>query len=266
MAIPGRPTYSWSHSRARMLSECARRYFLQYYLAWGGWKSSAPAESRLAYRLKNLTPLAAAVGIVIHRLAAAIASEVRAGREVPEVDIVWGEAARALNEIWRSSDHRDEFVRDPKRHPMLSERYYNVPMSQEKLSLLRLRVRHIVENLCDWPGWYDVAAAAEVHFFEATDPVMFKMDDVSFPLYAAPDLVFKDTEGVWHILDWKTSARMTEQGVEQVRLYYLYLILREVISETDLVEGVVVHLGIPDEERFTIGPADIPRYSDSRHG
>ncbi|MEZ5980259.1 MAG: hypothetical protein R3F34_18885 [Planctomycetota bacterium] len=48
---------SWSVSRDGMLSECARRYYLTYYLAWKGWEWRAPEERKRAYALKKLERL-----------------------------------------------------------------------------------------------------------------------------------------------------------------------------------------------------------------
>ena len=34
--------FSWSRSRDATFHECRRRYFYQYYGAWGGWETTAP--------------------------------------------------------------------------------------------------------------------------------------------------------------------------------------------------------------------------------
>ena len=71
-------TLSWSATRARTLSRCARLYYLRYYLFWKGWEPEASSSSRLAYALSKMSDLPVLVGEVVHDL---IASNVRALRE-----------------------------------------------------------------------------------------------------------------------------------------------------------------------------------------
>lgn len=42
------PRFSWSWSRDRVLRECARRYYWHYYGSFGGWRSGASEEARVA--------------------------------------------------------------------------------------------------------------------------------------------------------------------------------------------------------------------------
>ena len=42
--------FSWSRSRDATFHDCRRRYFYQYYGAWGGWETTAPEEVRRLYR------------------------------------------------------------------------------------------------------------------------------------------------------------------------------------------------------------------------
>ena len=73
------PSFSWSHSRDRTLSECARRFYWQFYGSWLGWRHDAAADVRLAYRLKQLTSLSGALGQAVHARAGEIAVAIRDG-------------------------------------------------------------------------------------------------------------------------------------------------------------------------------------------
>ena len=46
--------FSWSRSRDGVFQDCKRRYFYQYYGAWGGWASDAPEDVRRLYILKGM--------------------------------------------------------------------------------------------------------------------------------------------------------------------------------------------------------------------
>ena len=41
--------FSWSRSRDATFQDCRRKYFYQYYGAWGGWDPGAPTDVRRLY-------------------------------------------------------------------------------------------------------------------------------------------------------------------------------------------------------------------------
>ena len=46
--------FSWSRTRDNVFQECRRRYYYQYYGAWGGWDADADPLVRRLYILKQL--------------------------------------------------------------------------------------------------------------------------------------------------------------------------------------------------------------------
>lgn len=246
------PTMSWSHSRARLLEEdCARRYYWQYYGAHGGWDADAPDETRIAYRLKQLSTLDMVLGQEIHTRAQEIAEAIRGREEPPHLEVLIERTRNALNRVWRGSKNASAFIRAPKRQPMLLESYYGLPTSNDRLLSLRAKLRECIRNLATWPGWEEVRAAPidEVLLFDSTDPVV--MQDM--PIYAAPDLVFRAPDGPWQVVDWKSGS--AAGGPEQLSLYALYLRERGDIPDFDgSCVGRLVLLRDADEEIVPIQP------------
>ena len=147
------PTMSWSHSRARLLEEdCARRYYWQYYGSHGGWDAEAPDETRLAYRLKQLSALDMALGQEIHTRAQEIAEAIRGREEPPSLDRLIERTRNELNRVWRASKDPSAFARAPKRQPMLLERYYGLSVSNDRLAVSPGQARECVTNLADLAG------------------------------------------------------------------------------------------------------------------
>jgi CRISPR/Cas system-associated exonuclease Cas4 (RecB family) len=240
-----------------MLAECARRYLLHFYVAWLGWRFDAPAESRAAYRAKQLTSVPVLIGQEVHGRAREMIEAIRNGQPLPPLEDMIQRTRSALNGAWTASRDIKAFHRSPKRHPMLIERYFNRPLSNDMLGRYRARIPLLHENLYQWPGWDEVRACApaDVIVYDATDPAEFE----GHPLYAAPDLVFRTPEGEWIIVDYKTGKELSDEDREQVELYYLYLVLRGVIAPDDAVTGCLVGLSEPHEERFPLGAEDLER-------
>ncbi len=61
-------TFSWSFSRHSTFEECPRKYWFNYYGAWGGWEYDAPAEARELYLLKKISNLhmLAGIGVILY--------------------------------------------------------------------------------------------------------------------------------------------------------------------------------------------------------
>ena len=76
--------FSWSKSRANVFSECPRRYWFQYYGAWGGWDGSASPAAREAYQLKQLTNRWAWIGATVHVAVERIITSIRLGAMLDE--------------------------------------------------------------------------------------------------------------------------------------------------------------------------------------
>jgi hypothetical protein len=254
MGIPDKPSFSWSHSRYRTFTSCARRYYYAYYLSHGGWCRDAAADVRAAYSNKKLSSLTARIGQLVHQVAADIALAIRNSQPLPEAGESLTRVRQNLNNVWRASADRDAFLRNPARYPMLVERYYREPpITSERLAALAGRVRVLLDNLFLWPGWEDLALckADEIRMFDATEAIEWN----SHPVYAAPDLLYRSPDSAFNIIDYKTGSPDIFDFV-QLRTYYMYLLKRGDLKPTDEVRGRVVYLAQPEERTIPLAAAD----------
>ena len=81
------PEFAFSESRVRLRQGCARAYYYAVYVAHGRWAATPGSEARWAYRLKCATPLAAALGMVVHGAASHCVAQLRAGHAPPDVAV-----------------------------------------------------------------------------------------------------------------------------------------------------------------------------------
>ena len=107
------PTFSWSHSRVRLLDECARAYYWRYYGSHGGWSPLAPEQTQLAWRLKHLVTLNTVFGQVLHRCAKDCAEALRHRRPILTPPDVETRIRGALRAVCAASQNRAAFLRDP---------------------------------------------------------------------------------------------------------------------------------------------------------
>jgi hypothetical protein len=239
------PDFSWSHSRSRLLqNDCARRYYWHYYRAHLGWSDDAGDTARLAYRLKQLQSLPIVLGLQVHQRAREIAEAVREGEDPPSLEQGRERTRGELNRVWRASRDRVAFCRSPKRHPMLVEAYYGLPLSNDYLARVRAKMDACLTHLYAWPGWSELRGLGsdDVLLYEPTDPIEYQ----GTRLYAAPDLVYRTGSAMWEIIDWKTGDCTGAE--DQLAVYGIYLRERLGCLATEgTLRGRVVRLDEPDE-------------------
>lgn len=250
------PDFSWSHSRDDMFRRCQRRYYWHYYGSHRGWERGADEQARAAYRGKNLTTLPLVLGTEVHQRAREIIRSILGGEPAPSLEQCRARTRAGLNRVWRASQDREGFLRSPKRHPMLLEMYYNLPISNDQLARVRAKLELCTAHLCAWRGWEEVRACApeDIQLYESIDAV----EHHGIRLHAAPDLVYRDGRGPWIVVDYKTGA--ADGAEDQLALYALYLRELDVLPGYDgTCVGRVVDLDAGEERSVEIGPAHLAR-------
>ena len=197
----------WSKTRMGIFKECRRKYYLRYYLHWGGWEDQAPEISRLAYRLGKMVTMPMLVGSSVHEVLAAHLRALRNGQyrslnselAVKKMRRVWMDAKR---ELWRAS---------PKKYPPLFEIYYDQIPPQERLLGYADKARRTVQTCRQLPLYRQLKALDRSGFLWV-DPaggafnqrVVFEVGP--YQAISIPDLVFRE-EGIVYLIDWKTGKR-----------------------------------------------------------
>ncbi|MBV8172143.1 MAG: PD-(D/E)XK nuclease family protein [Candidatus Eremiobacteraeota bacterium] len=213
--------YSWS--RADAFYQCPRRFYWQHYGSWNGWEDDAPANARLAYRLKHIQSLAMLIGEIFHAVVG------RALRERPERPssvpaaalhdsaerIFYEQLAASRAKSWRTN---------PKYNANLFEDYYSGGLtareSQEGLVALHKCIDGFAAD-----GFGRRAFGVErARLKMIDDPANFDQKRALIEgviVYAPPDLVVEGKDGTsLHIVDWKTG-RHRDASVVQLAVYGL---------------------------------------------
>jgi CRISPR/Cas system-associated exonuclease Cas4 (RecB family) len=208
--------FSWSSSREKTFRDCLRKYYWHYYGSWEGWRAVAPSESRLAYRLKQITWLPMWAGSVVHETAEAALRAIRAGTR-PSLDGAREQARTALNRGWFQSVNKD-WQRDPKRSTNLFEHYYGQGVSQEDRIALREHVFGCLERFFETEAFARLRDEGPERWLALEELESF--DLMGVPVWVVLDVAFRDGDGVT-IVDWK-SGRPRDEDKEQVKTYALY--------------------------------------------
>ncbi|HET7462564.1 MAG TPA: PD-(D/E)XK nuclease family protein [Longimicrobium sp.] len=253
------PDFSWSHSRDRALSECARAYFWRYYGSHRGWEPGAPESARLAYALKQLTTFPMIVGTAVHECARDSAAAVRKGDARPTFEVMLARVSDALNRAVLGSHHRGQFQRDPKRVVMLRDAWYAGRADVSGLAPALTKARTCLRALDGSALWGELAQCQPGWITIPDGPEAFVHE--GWPIYTGPDLVYRPDGRKVVILDWKTGD--DSDAELQIPLYALYC--RTVLGlpfRDDEWFGRVVNLATGEDTTREITRIDVMRAAD----
>jgi len=213
---------SWSSSRARMFHACKRRYYLQYYLAWGGWNRGASDERKRAYQLKKMTSMPMLAGDAVHSALEEWFQSRESGREFTREEV----EAAALAILRRSyKESRDGAWRSSNKATRLSEHHYEEAKIDEASGAAAEYGKRYVERIKSAVAtFFDSEDLAEVRAVEPKDYLAFEAMDTftlfDTKIFAVPDLAYRRGEEVV-IYDWKTG-RPREADRYQLAIYTIY--------------------------------------------
>jgi hypothetical protein len=208
--------FSWSRSRHGAFDECKRRYFYQYYGAWGGWASDARADVRQLYILKQLASRHMWAGRIVHDAIELALHVYREGAEIPVEPFV-RDAVERMRAEWRSSK-AGRYHQAPKT-TALFEHEYRVEVADHVWKMLAASVQTCLRNFFKLPLLTAIRRTAPEHW--SIEHWSKSFDFEGTPVWAAPDFGYWTPEGRLALVDWKTGGG-GEGASFQLGCYALY--------------------------------------------
>jgi len=242
-------TYAWSESRVKTLRECARKYYLNYYLSWEGWLNNAKEEKKLAYRLKNMTTFPMFVGTVVHNVIEEAIKEFRKVGIWPTIEDSKEKVLEQLRKGWTESTKKD-WKSNPKKINFF-EHYYNEPPTKERLQGYKDKALRCIEAFYECYIFGLMSNLDDKDWIEAEEFQKFLMktgEEVSVKL----DCAFR-YEGLVYIVDWKTG-KPNKDIIDQVVTYSMYALKKGWIKNVEDLVILPVFLGFFHEAPETSIP------------
>ncbi|WP_240375819.1 PD-(D/E)XK nuclease family protein [Bacillus piscicola] len=231
------PEFSWSLSRHKTLTHCARQYAHQYYTAHNGWLRQASETSKHAYRLKNITNLEMYFGSAVHALIDNIIENYLDTGYIPSENELTEKIRADLNQGFiEAIKYGDKWFQKPNKSTMLHELYYGntKKLPADKIAKIKERLQVTMPHFLKSKTLNEFAYNDKVEFLEAEKFRILHIGNVK--VYVVLDLLYRDlNRDKWVIVDWKTG-KQTAEDPYQLALYALYLLQSYPIpSYTDIV-------------------------------
>ena len=207
-------------------------------------------------------------GRVLHERAAERARALRDGDEMPSLATMRQRSTTHMRYVWLSSrDRHADWLRDPKRVPMLLDAYYGRGPTREQGLAVRERMERGLVTLDGLGLWAEVGACApdEILVVDSLSSYVLPGNGKEEPVlvWAAPDLVMRvEPDGPWEVIDHKLGrvrdGRRLREAISQVQTYSVFLRHgARVLSLEEACRGRLILLGDGTEHEFQITPEDI---------
>lgn len=225
--------FSWSKSRNGVFEECKRRYFYQYYGAWGGWEPGASEEARRLYVLKQLATRQMWAGRIVHDAIEMALIAMRDGRGMPVEAFVADVIARMRTE-WRAS--RDGRYRENPRSCALFEHEYALDVAPAAWQMVKTNVETCLRNFFGLPLLKRIRGTPPEHWSIEHWSRSFEFEGT--PMWIAPDFGFWSGDDRLVLVDWKSGGGDADGTAFQLGCYALYAaeVLGVPPARVDLVE------------------------------
>jgi CRISPR/Cas system-associated exonuclease Cas4 (RecB family) len=215
------PELSWSKSRAKLLDDCAYKYYLTYYASHNGWQRVRTDEQRQAYLLKQLTGIAQYFGEAVHKLAEDSIIKISEGSLVPRREVMMKGLNYILSEAYKDSiENKEKWRTTPKEHTMLSEVYYYGEISKDANEKIADKRNKCSTNFINSKTVQEVSNE-KVEFLEIEKLQYHVLHGVKN--YVKLDCLYKKENGMYIVADWKTGLEDEEKDMDQLYTYALYL-------------------------------------------
>lgn len=218
------PTFSWSFSRHKTLTNCARKYGYDYYFSHNGWLSyHVEPFHQHVYRLKKLQSMPILFGQIIHNLIEQTLNNYVQTGEVPTVAELVHRARGHLNTAFIDSTRHIELWRQkPNKFYMMQEIYYEGQLNPELVKEYKERIVAVFENFLQSATFQEITSRnGSLRIGEPEQFRSMKLNETQ--VFVVMDFHFFDerTEK-WVIIDWKTGGE-SEDDRQQLALYAYYI-------------------------------------------
>jgi len=210
--------FSWSPARRRRFNDCKRRYYYHHYGSWGGWEDDAGEQTKLIYRLKNMSNIPMFAGKVVHDTISSVLDELKAGMIV-EQEKAEEKVVKSFKQGWGQSK-REEWRGSPKWKTNLFEHYYDEVPSQDELKDVGDKLVKCID------GFYASESFAYIKSIPSVDWIckeeLASFDFEGTKVFVSLDFAARHGQRVY-IYDWKTGKQVYEDEI-QLAVYAIYAI------------------------------------------
>jgi len=237
--------FSWSKARDSIFKDCKRKYYLNYYGSWGGWKRDSTARG--IYILKKLVTRQVWIGQVVHYIIETLLSNYKTGKKISLSELLF-ELKKKLKEEFDSSKIK-EYHQFPGYKTGLFEHEYNLLISKEEWEDLFKIAEKCVRNFYNSDVFKYIKNVDPEKWVFLEDFLNFDFEGTK--VYLKIDFAIKNGNKII-LFDWKTGQERQTEDIElQLSCYALYVLQKWGLTP-DNISVKICNLRLDKEDSFSI--------------
>ncbi|QPR69699.1 PD-(D/E)XK nuclease family protein [Lysinibacillus macroides] len=218
------PTFSWSLSRHKTLTGCARKYGYEYYFSHNGWlRYNVEPFYQHVYRLKKLQPMPILFGQIVHRFIEQAINDYLQTGTVPTVEELVQYARGQLNAAFiDSTRYTEQWRQKPTKYYMMQEIYYYGKLQPAVIQDYKERLQLVFNHFLRSETFQEITARkGSLRIGEPEQFRSMKMDGIQ--VFVVMDFhYYNEQTDKWVIIDWKTGGE-SDDDRQQLALYAYYV-------------------------------------------
>jgi hypothetical protein len=222
--------FSWSVSRDRVFTECARKYYFNYYGHWGGWENNAPERVRNIYILKQLKNRATWIGEVVHDCIARSLKNLSRGIPLLPLEDILAITRDRMRQDFRSSSAK-RYWQNPKTYCGFFEHEYEMDIADEEWKKSAEQVDHCLKIFYQSPHFGTFKAMNPSAFLEIEQFSSFLLNSIDINIKLDCACREKNKVVIW---DWKTGKAVRSGDALQMACYVFYAMKTFRMSSQDV--------------------------------
>ena len=231
-----RNEFAWSKSKAKLFSDCKRKYWFGTYGKWNGWEAGADPRAKELYILSNLKNRWMWVGDVVHRSVAEILRAFRDGKDgdPPRVlgsvrNLMTGELSASQRKLYR--------LQGGHKLCALREHEYDERLQDDAWESAIASAEQCVRNFIDSPLFAQLKSFPRGNWL-AMDEKFQSFDLNGVKINLKIDAAHRVPNGGIRIIDWKAGHSEDELGELQLAVYALYAVRQWNVLPDRVIVGV----------------------------
>ena len=238
--------FSWSKSRDGLFKECKRRYYLERYGYWNGWKYDAPENVKELYMLKNVKSRHIWIGNVVHDAIKNLLLKHKAGHKL-ELGYILSSLRKQIEGDFSSSKSKT-YKKYPKTCGLFEHEYDILVSKDEWDELFKIAEKCIV-------NFYNSDTFKQIKTINPSDWV-FLEDFLNFDfegtkVHLMIDFAIKQEDSIV-LYDWKTGKEREDKSIDMQLSSYALYVLQKWSLPPEKVAAKVYNAAIDKEDSFQI--------------
>lgn len=206
---------TYSYTKAKMLDECERKYYLTYHEAVGGWRQEASQACKTAFKLKKLQPLQSLIGTAVHDAISSVVTKGDIHTPAEFTKAVFRSTRTTVNE---SRARLAEYNYSQGNIDMVQEIYYNNTIEPLR-DVVAEKIRTCSRNFFVSKSFVELTSNPSIFTIDTLEKIPF--DD--FVAFVKIDAFYKNDDGKIIVVDWKTG-KANSNDVLQLLLYVYFVV------------------------------------------